>query len=81
MKSTIDAAGRVVVPKAMREKLGLTGGRAIEIRERDGRLEIEPAPVEMKLVKRKYGVVAVPSRKLPPLTDEIVRDTIERTRR
>src|ERR671937_5659 len=45
MRSTIDAAGRVVVPKVMRERLGLTGGRAIEIRERDGRLEIEPAQV------------------------------------
>ena len=71
----------MVVPKAMRERLGLTGGRAIEIRERDGRLEIEPAPVEMTLVKRKHGLAAVPSRKLPPLTDEIVRDTLERTRR
>ena len=81
MRSTIDAAGRVVVPKVMRERLGLTGGRAIEIRERDGRLEIEPALVAMKLVKRKHGMVAVPARKLPPLTDEIVRDTIERIRR
>ena len=81
MRSTIDAAGRVVVPKAIRDRLGLTGGRAIEIRERDGRLEIEPAPVAMKLAKRKHGMVAVPARKLPPLTDEIVRDTIERTRR
>lgn len=65
----------------MRERLGLTGGRAIEIRERDGRLEIEPAPVTMKLVRRKHGIVAVPARKLPRLTDEIVRDTIERIRR
>lgn len=81
MRSTIDAAGRVVVPKAMRDKLGLTGGRAIEIRERDGRLEIEPVPVSMKLVKRKGVLAAVPARKLPALTYEIVRDTIERTRR
>ena len=81
MRSTIDAAGRVVVPKAMRDKLGLTGGRAIKIRERDGRLEIEPVPVPMRLVKRKGVLAAVPARKLPALTYEIVRDTIERTRR
>jgi AbrB family looped-hinge helix DNA binding protein len=81
MRSTIDAAGRVVVPKAMRDKLGLTGGRAIEIRERDGRLEIEPVPVPMKLVRRKGVLTAVPARKLSPLTDEIVRDTLERIRR
>lgn len=81
MRSTIDSAGRIVVPKAMRERLGLSGGRAVDIRERDGRLEIEPVPVPMKLVKRKHGPVAVPTRKLPPLTYEVVRDTIERTRR
>lgn len=81
MKSTIDAAGRIVVPKVLRERLGLTGGRAIDIREREGRLEIEPAPTPMTLVKRRGGRVAVPARKLPPLTDEIVRDTLEQLRR
>ena len=81
MKSTIDAAGRIVVPKALRERLGLTGGQAIDIREREGRLEIEPAPTPMKLVKRRGGRVAVPARRLPPLTDEIVRDTLEQLRR
>jgi AbrB family looped-hinge helix DNA binding protein len=81
MKSTIDAAGRIVVPKPLRERLGLYGGRAIEIRERDGRLEIEPAPTVMKLAGRHGRRAAVPARKLPPLTDDIVRDTIEQTRR
>lgn len=81
MKTTIDAVGRIVVPKVLRDRLGLVGGRAIEIRERDGRLEIEPAPTPMKLVARRHGRVAVPGRKLPPLTDEIVRDTIEQIRR
>ena len=81
MRTTIDGAGRIVVPKAMRERLGLAGGRELDIREREGRLEIEPLPVPMSLAKRAGGRVAVPSRKLPPLTDEIVRDTLERTRR
>jgi hypothetical protein len=35
----------------------------------------------MSLVKRGKGVVAVPDGDLPPLTDEVVRATIERTRR
>jgi AbrB family looped-hinge helix DNA binding protein len=81
MKSAIDSAGRIVVPKVLRERLGLTGGRAVEIREREGRLEIEPAPTPMTLVKRRGGRVAVAKGKLPPLTDDLVRDTIERTRR
>lgn len=81
MRSTIDTAGRIVVPKELRERLGLVGGRAVDIRERDGRLEIEPVPVHMKLVRRGRRLIAVPARKLPSLTDEIVRDTLERTRR
>ena len=82
MRSTIDGAGRVVIPKTMRDRLGLTAQAAIEIRERDGRLEIEAAPTPMSLVRRgRKGRVAVPARKLPALTDDIVRDTIDRTRR
>ena len=81
MKSTIDAAGRIVVPKVLRERLGLSGGRVVDIREREGRLEIEPAPVAMSLVRRRGGRVAVPKAKLPALTDELVREAIEQTRR
>lgn len=80
MITTIDSAGRVVIPKALRMRLGLRGGESIEIRERDGRIEIEPAATPMELVDRGEGPVAVPERELPPLTDEIVRATIERTR-
>ena len=73
MKTTIDGAGRVVVPKALRGRLGLLGGRGVDIREREGRLEAEPAPTPMTLVRRGRVRVAVPARKLPALTDETVR--------
>ena len=81
MNSTIDAAGRVVIPKEIRERLGLGSGQAIEIREVDGHVEIEPAATNMALVRRGKGVAAVPEEKLPPLTDDIVRETLERARR
>ena len=81
MRSAIDSAGRVVIPKHLRDRLGLAQGQSVEIRERDGRVEIEPAPTAMKLVRRAGGPVAIPQDELPPLTDEAVRATIERTRR
>ena len=81
MRSAIDSAGRVVIPKPLRARLGLDQGRVVEIRERDGRIEIEPAATPMSLARRGGGPVAVPERKLPPLTDALVRETIERTRR
>jgi AbrB family looped-hinge helix DNA binding protein len=81
MKTTIDAAGRVIIPKEMRDRLGLGRGQPVEIRERDGHIEIEPAATPMSLVRRDGGVVAVPERDLPPLTDDMVRETVERVRR
>ena len=81
MKTTIDAAGRIVVPKALRQALGLKAGQSVEIRAGDGRLEIEIAPTPMRLKKRGKGVVAVPDVRLPELTAEQVRDTLERVRR
>ena len=49
MRTTIDAAGRIVVPKALREAMGLTAGRTIDVMFTDGRIEIELAPVEVEL--------------------------------
>jgi AbrB family looped-hinge helix DNA binding protein len=81
MKAAMDAAGRVVIPKALRLALGFKPGQVLEARVADGRLEIEAAPTPMQLVKRGKGVVAVPETRLPPLTGEQVRETLERVRR
>jgi AbrB family looped-hinge helix DNA binding protein len=81
MKSTIDAAGRIVVPKALRLALGLKPGQTLEMRAGDGRLEIEIAATPMQLKKRGKGMVAVPETDLPPLTADLVRETLERVRR
>src|SRR2546428_13765060 len=81
MKVVIDRAGRIVVPKPLRQALGLRPGQPLEIRAGDGRLEIEIASTPMKLKKRGKGLVAVPEAKLPPPTAEQGRDTPERVRR
>jgi len=81
MKVAIDAAGRVVIPKSLRQALGLKPGQELEIRAGDGRLELEIASTPMQLKKRGRGVVAVPASDLPALTAEEVRDTLERVRR
>jgi AbrB family looped-hinge helix DNA binding protein len=81
MRTAIDSAGRVVIPKSLRDALGLTAGQSLEIDERDGRLEIVPAPTPMRLVDEGDGVAAAVDADMPVLTGEMVRDTLERVRR
>lgn len=80
-KTTIDTAGRIVVPKSLRQAFGLEPGQTLEIRAGDGRLEIEIVATPMKLQKRGKGMVAVPETSLPALTADQVRETLERVRR
>ena len=44
MSATIDAAGRVVIPKALRERAGLVAGTKVDFRFHDGAIEISPIP-------------------------------------
>lgn len=81
MRTAIDSAGRVVIPKPLRDALGLTSGQPLDVVERNGRLEIAPVPTPMRLVDTGEGVVAVADAEMPELTEEMVRDTLEKTRR
>ncbi len=81
MEITIDGAGRVVVPKVMRDALKLRGGSVLEIRVRDGRLELEPVPTPMRLVRRGKGLVAATDEPLPMIGPDEVRAATESVRR
>jgi AbrB family looped-hinge helix DNA binding protein len=81
MRATIDGAGRIVVPKALRDALGLTPGQTLDLTVADGRLEAEPLAVSMRLERRGETYTAVPDEPLPPLSAELVRETLENVRR
>jgi AbrB family looped-hinge helix DNA binding protein len=81
MRSTIDPAGRVVIPRSIRDELGWGGGEEIEIEVADGLVTISPVTTKMTLVQTDDGVVAVPETDLPPLTVDVVRKTQDSTRR
>jgi AbrB family looped-hinge helix DNA binding protein len=68
MRVATDAAGRVVVPKAVRDELDLTAGSELELRVVDRRIELEVGATPMRLEVTDYGVVAVAVRPLPVIT-------------
>jgi AbrB family looped-hinge helix DNA binding protein len=52
MTVTIDSAGRIVVPKRLRDNLGLAPGTELELEEQNGSLTLTPAKRRSYLVKR-----------------------------
>jgi AbrB family looped-hinge helix DNA binding protein len=80
MTVTIDGAGRLVIPRELREKAQLEAGVPLEIRFRDGRIEIEPTPRRVEIVRRGRLHVAAPAGDSAPLTERIVRATRNRVR-
>lgn len=75
MKASIDAAGRMVIPSEIRRQAGLQPGMALDVRWHDGRIEIEPGILAMKLVRRGQFLVAVPETGIEHLTTQIVEET------
>jgi len=77
MKTTIDAAGRLVIPREIRREAGLTPGMRLEVRWENGRIEVEPEPLPVQLVRRGRLTVAIPQHDVPALDAE----TVDRTQR
>ena len=73
----MDAAGRLVIPSEIRREAGLEPNTPLEVRWRDGVIEIEPQPLDVKLERRGRLLVAVPRAPGPHLGGQAV----ERTRR
>ncbi|MBI5529734.1 MAG: AbrB/MazE/SpoVT family DNA-binding domain-containing protein [Deltaproteobacteria bacterium] len=77
MKTAADNAGRVVIPKALREAAGIRPGAPLEIRVVGDHLEIEAAPLPVRLERRSGLLVAVPEGPRPVLSNETVRKTVD----
>jgi AbrB family looped-hinge helix DNA binding protein len=73
----MDQAGRLVIPSEIRREAALQPGTPLEVRWRDGVIEIEPQPLAVTLKRKGRLLVARPATKTPVLR----ATTIERTRR
>jgi AbrB family looped-hinge helix DNA binding protein len=61
MRSTIDKAGRVVIPAAIRERAGLTPGTELEVTTDETGVRIERVAPGPKLVRIGKRLVAKPT--------------------
>jgi AbrB family looped-hinge helix DNA binding protein len=79
MRTTIDAAGRLVVPKPLRDQLGFAPGTELELEAVDDRLQVT-VPSRVRAEDGPHGVrFAADHAGL--LTAQQVRELMERGRR
>ena len=78
MQTTIDAAGRIVVPKALRDQLGLTPGSTVDISVYGAALAVVPHGRGGRLVEEDGHLVATGD---GVLTDEAMYALIDAGRR
>ena len=65
MRTTIDKAGRVVIPAAIRERAGLVAGAELEITEDDFGIRLARTAAGPRLVKVGRRLVARPTVAVP----------------
>jgi AbrB family looped-hinge helix DNA binding protein len=78
MHVSIDSAGRVVVPKPLREQLGLSPATPLEIEVVDGHLELSVPGEPPAIVKGAHGLCLGPTG--TPITDAQLRGVLEAVR-
>jgi AbrB family looped-hinge helix DNA binding protein len=75
MITTMDRAGRLVIPSEVRREAAVVPGTPLEVRCRDGVIEIEPQLVSVTLARKGRLLVATPGRRTPALRTSVVEHT------
>lgn len=78
METTIDAVGRIVVPKQLRDSLGMQPGTRVDVSAYGAGLQVLPAGRTARIVQVDGRTVAESD---TPVTDDIVFRLIDSLRR
>lgn len=78
VEATVDDVGRIVVPKALRDRLRLTPGTKVDVSEYGDGLHITPVSRTARLEERDGRLVAVSE---TPITDDDVLALVDAGRR
>ncbi len=80
MQTTIDKAGRVVIPASIRSKVGLKPGTKLEVIAEDYSVRLLPAVPGPRLIKRGKRWVAQPTASREELSQLDISKIIEAER-
>lgn len=78
MKASIDSVGRIVVPKPLRDALGLVPGSTVDISRYGAGLQLVPVGRTARLVEEAGGLVATGD---TVIDDDVVFGLIDAGRR
>ncbi len=69
---SVDAAGRLLLPKVIRDKAGLIPGVPFEVTASEGRIEMKPAMSGVRILRKGRLTVAGAEDDLPLLSEQEV---------
>ena len=78
MRATIDSGGRVLLPKALRDSLGLTPGSQVDISAYGSGVQVSPAGRTATVVERNGRLIAISE---DTVTDEMLYSIMDSGRR
>jgi AbrB family looped-hinge helix DNA binding protein len=81
MQVTVDKSGRLVLPADIRRRLDVQGGGKVDLTWLGDVVEIRPVAGTVEMVTGEDGLPVLVSPDAPPLTDEMIRETLESIRR
>jgi AbrB family looped-hinge helix DNA binding protein len=77
-KAPLSANGRIVIPAAIREKMGFAPGDTLLMDIEDGVLRVESYPARIRRIQREFAKYAKPG---VLASDELIADRREEARR
>jgi len=77
MRTTIDKAGRLVIPRRLRDRIGLANGGEVEIELDGAAIRLEPVPGTE--LRREGEFLVIPATGIP-IDVEFVRSLIDEDR-
>jgi AbrB family looped-hinge helix DNA binding protein len=80
MLVNVDRSGRMVLPAEIRRRLDIQGGGRVDLTWLGDAVEIRPIPATLEMRMGEDGLPVLDSPGAPPLTDELIRQTLESIR-